>query len=190
MIKVNPTEITNYNRGDAELELFILFCMCVAGKSAAQQSVKLEKWYEGRRFYWLTPLQYVNYLDSFDGNKLEDSLREVKMGKYNLLVKGFRQVRDLDLRTCTMEDLLDIHGIALKTANFFLTHSREDYNYPILDTHILQWLEEQGVADVPKRSPQKVNVYSQLANAFISLAASQGMTVADLDLQIWKSKAK
>ena len=42
MTKIDPYNITNFQRSDAELELFLLFCIVVAGKTAYIQSEKLD----------------------------------------------------------------------------------------------------------------------------------------------------
>ena len=56
----------------------------------------------------------------------------------------------------------------------------------MLDTHVLKFLKAQGVENVPKSTPQVVKVYNFFADKFIAIAKSLGMTVADLDLQVWK----
>jgi thermostable 8-oxoguanine DNA glycosylase len=67
-----------------------------------------------------------------------------------------------------------------------LTHSREGYNVPVLDTHILKFLKAQGIKNVPKSTPQDEKHYDSLAKQFTAIAKKMRMTVADLDLQIWK----
>ena len=41
--KIDPYNITNYSRTEEELQLFLLFCIVVAGKTAYIQAEKLEQ---------------------------------------------------------------------------------------------------------------------------------------------------
>tara|TARA_Y100001973_G_C5196808_1_gene334833 strand:- start:1729 stop:2316 length:588 start_codon:yes stop_codon:yes gene_type:complete len=186
-MKINPQKITNYNRTDKELEFFLLFCVCVAGKKSDIQARKLEQWYDNRVYHQDSPFDYIERLDDY--GQLRKSLEEVKMGQYGRLVSSFQDIIyyfGLNLRKCTLQNLCKIRGIKLKTANFFLTHSREGYNVPVLDTHILKFLRSEGIKNVPKATPQDEKHYNSLAKQFITIAKKRRMTVADLDLQIWK----
>ena len=123
---------------------------------------------------------------------LRGSLEKVKMGQYGRLVKSFRDAVELglDLKKCSLHDLCQIRGVKFKTANFFLTHSRKDYNVPVLDTHVLKFLKAQGVKDVPKATPQDETDYNFFADQFAEIAEAMKMSVADLDLQVWKQYSK
>ena len=187
-MKINPQEITNYKRTTDELEFFLLFCMVVAGKTSDIQARKLEQWYDARFYQWHSPFDYISSLTL----GLRGSLENVKMGQYGRLVKSFRDAVELglDLTKCSLHDLCQIRGVKFKTANFFLTHSREDYNVPVLDTHVLKFLKAQGVKDVPKATPQDETDYNFFADQFAEIAKAMKMSVADLDLQVWKQYSK
>lgn len=187
-MKINPQEITDYNRTTDELEFFLLFCMVVAGKTSDIQARKLEQWYDARFYQWHSPFDYISSLTL----GLRGSLENVKMGQYGRLVKSFRDAVELgpDLKKCTLHDLCKIRGVKFKTANFFLTHSRKDYNVPVLDTHVLKFLKAQGVKDVPKATPQDETDYNFFADQFTEIAKEMKMSVADLDLQVWKQYSK
>ena len=187
-MKINPQEITDYNRTTDELEFFLLFCMVVAGKTSDIQARKLEQWYDARFYQWHSPFDYISSLTL----GLRGSLENVKMGQYGRLVKSFRDAVELgpDLKKCTLHDLCKIRGVKFKTANFFLTHSRKDYNVPVLDTHVLKFLKAQGVKDVPKATPQDETDYNFFADQFVEIAKEMKMSVADLDLQVWKQYSK
>ena len=64
--------------------------------------------------------------------------------------------------------------------------SDEDFNEPVLDTHILRYLTDVGYKNVPKSTPQNPKIYEKFANLFKRLANFEGMSVADFDLKIWK----
>jgi hypothetical protein len=187
-MKINPQEITNYKRTTDELEFFLLFCMVVAGKTSDIQARKLEQWYDARFYQWHSPFDYISSLTL----GLRGSLENVKMGQYGRLVKSFRDTVELglDLKKCSLHDLCQIRGVKFKTANFFLTHSRKDYNVPVLDTHVLKYLKAQGVKDVPKATPQDETDYNFFADQFAEIAKEMKMSVADLDLQVWKQYSK
>ena len=188
-MKINPQEITDYNRTTDELEFFLLFCVVVAGKTSDIQARKLEQWYNARFYQWHSPFDYIS---SLLGSGLRGSLENVKMGQYGRLVNSFRDIVELglDLKKCSLHDLCKIRGIKFKTANFFLTHSRKDYNVPVLDTHVLKFLKAQGVKDVPKATPQDETDYNFFADQFAEIAKAMKMSVADLDLQVWKQYSK
>ena len=190
-MKINPQEITNYKRTTDELEFFLLFCMVVAGKTSDIQARKLEQWYDARSDRWRSPFDYISKMIYFNLG-LRGSLENVKMGQYGRLVNSFRDAVELglDLTTCSLHDLCQIRGVKFKTANFFLTHSREDYNVPVLDTHVLKFLKAQGVKDVPKATPQDETDYNFFADQFAEIAKAMKMSVADLDLQVWKQYSK
>lgn len=189
-MKINPQEITDYNRTNAELEFFLLFCIVVAGKKSDIQARKLEEWYDDRVYHKDTPFEYIERLDA-DG-ELRSSLEKVRMGQYNRLVNSFQDVIGIggrgrmNLSKCSLQDLCLIRGVKLKTSNFFLTHSREGYNVPVLDTHVLKFLKAEGIKNVPKSTPQDEKLYNSLAKQFTTIAKRRRMSVADLDLQVWK----
>jgi thermostable 8-oxoguanine DNA glycosylase len=195
-MKINPREITNYNRTTEELEFFLLFCIVVAGKKSDIQARKLAEWYNTpeQSYTQDSPFEYIERLDA-DG-ELRNSLEKVKMGQYNRLVCSFQDVIGMggrgrmNLRKCSIQDLCLIRGVKLKTSNFFLTHSREDYNVPVLDTHVLKFLKAEGIKNVPKSTPQDEKLYNSLAKQFTTIAKRRRMSVADLDLQVWKQYSK
>jgi thermostable 8-oxoguanine DNA glycosylase len=82
--------------------------------------------------------------------------------------------------------LMGIYGISSKTANFFLTHSREGYIGATLDTHLLRWLRTKGY-DAPKSTPS-VKKYPYWEKIFLDLCAElwPNRSIAEVDLQIWK----
>ena len=95
-----------------------------------------------------------------------------------------------DLQKVTLNRLLLVAGIGLKTARFFLSHSREDFDEPMLDTHILQFLRDNGYRHAPKSTPSNLGVYNYYANIFKMFARVSGKSVTDLDLEIWKQYSK
>jgi thermostable 8-oxoguanine DNA glycosylase len=177
---IDPNQVTNFNRTSAELQEFILFCAVVAGKSAHQQAHKLN---------WFLDTGTGEPFEKIEQMDLMQRLKESKLGQYNRLHTVFTQIVFLDLEYCTVEQLEAIPGIGQKTSRFFVTHSRPNQNYAILDTHILAWMKSIGHQNIPKSTPQGKR-YQEIEQLFLQEAKKRDMTPADLDLQIWKERSR
>ena len=157
---IDPNKVTNPARSAAELEEFLLFCVVVAGKNADQQARKLERFLGGRR-----PFAFIRASDG-DGT-LEARLRDVRLGKYTLLGRSFRELSrsGADLRAVGWEELTRFPGIGIKSAKFFVLHSRPNEMHGVLDTHVLGWMRDHWApagprrATVPRHSPQDPGHY-------------------------------
>ena len=182
---IDPDDVTKYDRSEAQLEEWILFCCVVAGKTARVQAVALE------RFLQMEPAStaFESVRKMIVKGRLLDNLKASKLGQYGKLERTFRELATLgiNLYTCTAEDLEAIHGIGFKTSRFFIVHSRKNQPYAILDTHILRFLREHEGIDTPKSTPSSLPLYRRLEQAFLECATRRGKTVADLDLAIWKA---
>ena len=187
---INPAKVTNYNRTQSELQEFLLFCINVAGNKSAVESPKLE--------VFLERVRNITGEDApFDGMKklgtprLVEIMHWAAISPYKQRHNSYCDVLQLgDLRAVSITRLLQVRGIGLKTARFFLSHSREDFDEPMLDTHILRFLRDQGYRDAPKSTPQNVGIYNYYANVFKMFARTLGKSVTDLDLEIWKQYSK
>jgi len=196
---VDPHQVTDFKRTDAQLEEFLLFCLSVAGKNADQQCLKLEAFLQGK-----PPFAYIRNLIA--SKSLTSELKRVKMGKYRLLTEGFSQLAQagLDLKTCTWETLITFPGIGIKTAKFFILHSRKNQQLAVLDTHVLYWMKEclgnktpRGIA-VPEHTPQDPSLYQFWETVYFGLVLSRLISPQDLsetsinwakvDLDLWKTR--
>ena len=186
---IDPTQITNYNRTEAELEEFLVFAILVAGKTAKTQAKKLEQFLSTAKEFGLpsgtTALEYISYLSK--GNYLSSVMVNCKLGQYNRLEKAFEGILQFKgkLKTISVSELESVNGIGSKTARFFVLHSQKDARVACLDVHILKWLREQGYS-APKQTPTKKR-YAILEAIFLTEAWKREMNPADLDLMIWKS---
>jgi len=190
---IDPTQITNYNRTEAELEEFLLFCIMVAGKNAKQTAKKLDEFLFGTLGI-ISPFDWV--LSMVDIGKvsknfpLECAMKRHKLGQYKRLEKAFTGILQFKnrLKEVSVEELESVSGIGSKTSRFFILHSRPNQQLAVLDTHILKWMDAQGY-DVPKSTPPKGR-YAIIEKQFLTECAKAGKTPAELDLEIWKSYAK
>lgn len=176
---IDPLDVTHYDRTDAELELFFLFCQTVAGKTARVQARLLNDFLS--KGNGGAPFDVIRDMDA--RGVLLTELKESRLGQYNRLEAGFRASLDLNLRTASLAELKSIKGVGNKTARFFVLHSRPDQKIAVLDTHILKYLGSCGY-DVPKATPGEKD-YLRLEKIFLELADKSGKSVADFDLELW-----
>ena len=188
---INPAEVTNYNRTQSELQEFLLFCINVAGKKSSIEAPKLEIFIQRAKDITkeTTPFNCIKKLIKL--GRLQEIMHWAKLSPYKQRYNSYVDAVKLgDLQTVTLNRLLQVPGIGLKTARFFLSHSREDFDEPMLDTHILQFLRDNGYKGAPKSTPSNVGVYNYYANIFKMFARVSGKSVTDLDLEIWKRYSK
>ena len=188
---INPAEVTNYNRTQSELQEFLLFCINVAGKKSSIEAPKLEVFLQRAKDITKesSPFNCIKKLIQL--GRLQEIMHWAKLSPYKQRYNSYVDAVKLgDLQKVTMNRLLQVPGIGLKTARFFLSHSREDFDEPMLDTHILQFLRDNGYRNAPKSTPSNLGVYNYYANIFKMFARVSGKSVTDLDLEIWKQYSK
>jgi len=189
---IDPKKVTDYNRNEWQLQEFLLYCICVAGKKSEIESPKVRKFcMDGRMGFGLLPFDLIRKLlkiSSVEEDGLKQHLKKYKISPYEQRYNSFKDVVNLlpnDLSEVTLDQLMEVRGISTKTSRFFLTHSREDFDEPVLDTHILRFLKDVGHTDIPTSTPQNPEVYAKVAELFRRWANFEGMSVTDFDLHIW-----
>ena len=180
---IDPCPDPTHSISRAELEAFFIFAVAVPGhnaKTTADAVVKLLNIY-GK----LTPLQMIEKM--IVRGTLMKYLKRVRLGKYNSLSKTLHDSikSGINLRTCSVEDLMDIYGIGNKTSRFFILHTRPNQRLAVLDVHILKWLRARGIT-APRTTPQSQKEYRRLENIFLSYCDGFGMSAVALDSFIWK----
>ena len=188
---INPAEVTNYNRTQSELQEFLLFCINVAGKKSSIEAPKLEVFIQRAKDITkeTSPFNCIKKLIQL--GRLQEIMHWAKLSPYKQRYNSYVDAVKLgDLQKVTLNRLLQVPGIGLKTARFFLSHSREDFDEPMLDTHILKFLRDNGYRNAPKSTPSNVGIYNYYANVFKMFARVSGKSVTDLDLEIWKQYSK
>lgn len=183
---VDPAEVIRFDRPVPELQLQWLFTGVVAGKKASTQARLLDKFLTGLPSVSAYPFERIRR--SAMRGELFDALKASGLGQYNKLHRFMVESLDLDLRTCTVERLEQIHGCGPKTARMFLMFTRPNQRYAALDTHVLKHLREHGV-DCPRSTPPAGPRYRELELKFLELADASGMSVAEYDLAVWKKYA-
>lgn len=189
--KINPKKITDFNRTKADLELFTIFAVCVAGKGSQQTADKVNHFFREIETptEQLTPFEGIRAMK--DINLLSAWLQMTKLGQYKRIYRAFVELIEsgIDLKTCTVEELESIYGIGPKTARFIIMHSRPNQRLATLDTHILRWMRDQGI-DAPKATPQSQKIYKKLEDKFLTLCDNCATLPSQLDLKIWKQYSK
>lgn len=193
---INAANIIDYNRTDTELEELLLFCIAVAGKSSKQIEKALDDFLSLRfnltKTRNFSPFKFIRFMNKFTkvtGCKdvLKNRIVNSGLGQHNKLTKSFTEISEsgLDLRKCSVDDLMQIHGIGPKTARFFIASSRPNQKMAVLDTHILKYISKYR-KDVPKSTPSGKK-YIELENWFIEHCEKKGIkNIAEFDLLLWK----
>jgi len=188
---INPKKITNFNRTKADLELFAIFAVCVAGKKSQQTADKVNEHFRDVQTptKQLTPFETIKSL--IGANIFGGYLQHARFGQYKRIYRALRDLAEsgLDLKTCSVEDLEAIHGIGPKTSRFIIMHSRPNQRLATLDTHILRWMRDQGI-NTPKATPQSKKLYKELEQKFLTLCDKCAILPSQLDLKIWKQYSK
>lgn len=187
--------------GRHKTERFLLFAMLVAGKRSDVQRQKLNDFLTQGVMGPNGPLMpsaedgpfgWIRILD--DAGLLEDVCRQHKLGKYQLIVPGFRKAAreaergDFDPTDTSLQELRSVPGIGPKTARFFLLRTDPNARVASLDTHVLSFLKEQGVKDVPDETPNPGPQYQRLETRFVEEADARSMSPLELDTRVWAEK--
>ena len=196
-MKIDPYNITNFNRTEEELQLFLLFCIVVAGKTAYIQAEKLEQFLCSVNERLMMPdhvKPFQTIISADHHGILMQEIQKAKLGQYRKIYAGFKYISEnkFDLTRMTPEQLELIPGVGMKTSRFFLLHSDQNYqNYiAILDTHILKFIRENIDNRAPKSTPTIKVTYKYWEDLFLHWCENNNKNVADFDLEVWKSYAR
>jgi thermostable 8-oxoguanine DNA glycosylase len=178
-----------------QLEYWILFGICVAGKSAKQTKEKvntlladMELDYYGTYQKPLSPFKIVS--KAIKRGKLRLFLKRHRIGQYKRIERAFMDAVNVDLDNISTEVLESIRGVGPKTARMVMLYYDPNADCAVLDTHILKYLRAKGIEKVPKNTPSIGKQYNRLEKEFQRLAKEEGLTVRQLDTKVWKSYAK
>lgn len=181
---IDPTTLIKPSSPTKEKQIFLLFCIFVAGRNSDIASDKLAKFLSNCKENQL-PFDYIkeNLVD------LHNILVANKVGQYNRIEAAIKSAIHLDIETCSLGDLLDVYGIGMKTAKFFLLYSRGE-KHAVLDVHILKWMR-QYYSDAPKNTPPP-DQYRKWEGRFFNLIESEfgdNIDLTKIDLLIWSKES-
>jgi endonuclease III len=187
---MTETEVTNFERTKHELEEFLIFSICVAGKTADTIAPRVTT--------WMQQLKVCKSYGPFDRirklhvNEVAMQLRKLGIGCFMGKAAAIHAVANQgwNLRKVTVSQLQGILGIGPKTARFFVLHSR---NEPcgVLDRHVLRFLREDwNIGDVPQETPAEGPTYERLEGIFLELYDRYYKdlypTLAEFDFAVWQ----
>jgi thermostable 8-oxoguanine DNA glycosylase len=217
---VDPVSNCNdFERTDAEVEVWLIFCVMVAGHEATTTARKIHNLFLGMtdinvgraplHIPLMMPIGYLRFARSV--GLLEPLMRSARTGCYTNYRKTFDYLIDNEidgakLRRMSLQDLIKIPSVGLKTASFFIMSTRRDVRMAALDTHLLKylreraaiggfvadWLREEGVdpARIPKATPANAELYAKLERVILKIADMYCMTPQDFDFAVWSLYAK
>lgn len=194
---VNPYNITNFNRSNAELEEFLLFCIVVAGKTAYIQAQKLDEFLNSVNNRLMMP-EHINPFQTIKSADqhgiLMEEIQKAKLGQYKKIFNAFKYLIEnkIDLKKSMPSQLEQIPGVGMKTSRFFLLHSNEELGQMmcILDTHILKFIRANIDDRAPKSTPMNPKAYFYWENLFLNYCHQNNINdIAKFDLEIWKNYA-
>ena len=187
----------------AELERFLIHCVIVAGKTATFGNTKTEALLSDSG--GLSPFEHIRRLSN--EGKLLETLKNAKTGNYTKMLKCFETLvnANLNLETCSVQDLEQIPYIGLKTSRYFLMYTRPEHqtnDIAVIDTHALKWcrkdpwaierLRQLGVTRIPKGTPGKSakRVYMRIQQAICEDARRKNMTAREWDSTNWDEESR
>lgn len=131
-------------------------------------------------------------------NPMLQILKDVRTGKYVTLgwflfeVARLYDQNELDLRTCTRDDLIRLPGVGMKTASFFLMFTRKGARLSCLDVHVLRFMQKHALAEnVPSHTPSTRKEYERLEQAWLAYCDTRpDQTPAEIDFEIWLASSR
>ena len=165
---IDATKITNYNLSYDELQEYILFWILAAGKKGTRAAAIINDW-----VFNVKKTEYIfDTLKTYSMDKLVNLCIRYGTGCHTHKARSIYEIvhSNINLATCSPDELETIYGIGMKTARCFIIHSRENAPYAGLDTHLLKFLSKLELdIPVPKSTPTR-KIYLQLEQIVLTLA--------------------
>lgn len=183
---INPEDIIRYNRTTEEEQELILFLIAVAGKNANTTSRLLHNLLTSIKGD--TPFDKINKLAKKGQENFKEVLKSIGFGCHTRLARAFTEVASsgIDLKTCTLEDLMEVHGIGRKSASCYLAWTRKGVKVAMLDTHLLKFIRDYiGYKDAPKATPSSKKQYEKWEKIYLDYCDAKNVDPTEYDLKIW-----
>lgn len=179
---IDPTDLSDVNQNKIKTEVFLLFCIAVAGKNAKVISKGINGLLSEKEYG--TPFQKIRYF--IENNMLYELLKKHGLGQYNKIIKAYKEIvySDINLYNVSINDLESFHGIGKKTSRYFILYTQNRNDIAVLDTHILKFLKRKGY-NVPSQTPSSEKKYKEIENIFLNESLKYDMNISELDLNIW-----
>ena len=190
-----PENFTNYELSDKELEEHILFCLMVFNKNANQTAVKLEKflsWCHEIDIDHFKPMSHFQVIrNKLKKHSAVEIVTRFRFGNTTVKAAGLEQLVNsgFNLRTCSVDELETISGFGMKTARYFILHTRRNARVACLDTHVLKWMKKFPFifGEIKKGQPSRKR-YLELEKNFLEVCDTSNISPAEYDLNIWNSQ--
>lgn len=197
---INPYDVLNkHHESIFYKECFLLFTVAVAGKTASIMADKInsvvDNIIDNTQPTSLFNIIQKKYYSTNKMHKLEEILKENKTGKYNTILSFITDFikNNIDIEKCSITELEKLKGIGKKSSRFFALYCRKDIsdNIAVLDTHVLKFLKQHGVKNVPKTTPNN-KLYESLEQDYLWLYKHGDFkgSKAQFDFAIWENKGQ
>ena len=175
MTEMHPIDRIDMVRTDEELEGLMIFCLLDRAnlyETVCRCYNILEAYgLVTRKGIQVTAVEQIEMCLRSGGHRFPKQTAES--------IKAFGD-NQIDLRVASRQDLVDnVKGIGWKLASMFVRNSRKE-EVAVVDVHIKNFLRRCGY-EIDKMT------YSEIENLFMCLADSLGVSVIDLDLEIWNA---
>ena len=183
---IDPDNILNFAATTAELEELVLFWVAAAGHNAHSTARALERFLGPR---CRSPFAKLRRLPA---DELPRRLQSCGFGCYTQRARSFRWLAfsRLDLRTCTVEELVACPGIQWKTAKAFILYTRPGESHIIIDRHFLAYMREAGYRAVPKASPKAIKQYTYWELRGFDEARHLQLSPLEFDQRFWLARRR
>ena len=164
----------------------------VTGKTAAQQQPKLQAFLDdlyrdtGIDRHEVGPLALIR---NHSATYIRALLERNRVGQYTRITQALCDLAHsgLNYRTCKRDDLIQLHGISLKSASFFLVYT-QDAEHAVWDTHLLKWAKSHPFFpdDIPASTPP-TRKYLDLENRFLEYCQQEDRRPHEIDWEVWSA---
>lgn len=202
---IDPHNLHNEHRSDAELQEFFLFSIMAAFKDADREAAALDSFlsrhraHEGEAPFDVLARIFQAALPY--GTPLADAFALEATGLQYQIEMAFRRTlmerdKGLDLRTATRRELMAIPKVGRKTASLFILHSRANERIAALDTYVMEYLRDlqrdlgfHPAVSLPQqaRDLQREAPYLRAEGVFVAAADALNMKCWELDVAVWKT---
>lgn len=189
---IDLMEPLNLGRSEAELQDFLMLAWLVAGKTAYVQNQKFYVFRQNLEMFNKAKHQGIfDLIKDLSIDLVMESARMAKLGKYTMFEKFLiaYYAANLNLKTCSLEELEQLPGIGFKTSRFFMLYNRPGTQCAVLDTWILKFLA-QFSPNVPKTTPTNRQKYLELEQRFLNYCREYNLNAQEFDLSLWKASAR